>query len=268
MLDVDSVLSAAREGWGRIGARNAALVGAAGDLTPRMPNSDWSAADAAAHLVLVNRVLGAIAGGAPSPIESMQKEALAALSARLIDEFDETDPGRLSALLTESLAPLLDTLGQRPADGLVDWHEHRKLPVWALACVGLLEHLLHGYDIATALGRPWPITVEDASLALAGAGPNLPLMVNPETTAGLTAAIEVVLRTGGGFVARFTDGRLAVEQPGDGPVDATLSADPVALLLVASGRLSRWPAVALGHLSATGDRPDLALGFFDLFVYP
>jgi len=32
--------------------------------------------------------------------------------------------------------------------------------------------------------------------------------------------------------------------------------------------LSRWQAIALGLISAGGARPELALGFPDLFVFP
>jgi hypothetical protein len=56
-----------------------------------------------------------------------------------------------------------------------------------------------------------------------------------------------------------------VEPPG-GPVDATPSADPVAFLMLGSGR--RYEAVALGGLTAGGARPDLAFDFPTLFVYP
>ena len=48
----------------------------------------------------------------------------------------------------------------------------------------------------------------------------------------------------------------------------TIRADPVAFLLVSSGRVSQWVAIALGLLQVGGDRPDLALRFNDLFLFP
>jgi hypothetical protein len=42
----------------------------------------------------------------------------------------------------------------------------------------------------------------------------------------------------------------------------------VAALLVIGGRLSQWPAIALGRLRFTGDRPELGPRFADLFVFP
>ncbi len=70
------------------------------------------------------------------------------------------------------------------------------------------------------------------------------------------------------MTVRFTDGVFGLEEADAGPVDATISADPVAFLMVGTGRLSRYQAIALGLLSVGGNRPDLAIGFWDLFLYP
>jgi len=53
-----------------------------------------------------------------------------------------------------------------------------------------------------------------------------------------------------------------------GPVDCTIAADPVAFLLVVTGRLPAAAAIALGLWRLAGHRPELALGFTDLFVFP
>lgn len=39
-----------------------------------------------------------------------------------------------------------------------------------LVCVALGEQLLHGYDVATAVGRPWPIDPAPAQPVLYGYG--------------------------------------------------------------------------------------------------
>jgi hypothetical protein len=51
-------------------------------------------------------------------------------------------------------------------------------------------------------------------------------------------------------------------------VDCTVSADPVTALLIQSGRLSQWPAIALGRLTFTGECPQLGPRFAELFVFP
>lgn len=133
---------------------------------------------------------------------------------------------------------------------------------------GVTEQLLHGYDMAVAGRRPWPIRPHHAALTLFGYGPCFGLCVNPVTAAGHNAAYGVELRTAERFTVRFVDGEYRLEPSDSGPVDCTLTADPVSFLLVGSGRLSQWAAIALGGLEVGGNRPDLALGFTDLFLFP
>jgi putative sterol carrier protein len=92
--------------------------------------------------------------------------------------------------------------------------------------------------------------------------------VNPKTAQGLNAGFGIEIRGGGEFTVRFTDGAYGVEPAGSLPIDCTISADPAAFLLVGTGRLSQWPAIALGRYSPGGPDPQLALRFVDLFLYP
>ena len=137
-----------------------------------------------------------------------------------------------------------------------------------LACILLGEQVIHGYDMATALGQPWPIDPAHAQLVLYGYGPIYGLVLNPETTAGLCAAYGIEMRGGGSLTIRFVDGCYELIEGITGPVDCELSVDPVAFLLVGTGRMSRYEAVALGLLSLGGAKPEMALGLPDLFVYP
>jgi hypothetical protein len=68
------------------------------------------------------------------------------------------------------------------------------------------------------------------------------------------------------FHARIAKGTYAQEET-PGSVDCVISADPVTALLVISGRDSQWPAITLGRLAFTGDRPELGPRFADLFVF-
>jgi len=122
--------------------------------------------------------------------------------------------------------------------------------------------------MAVAVHRPWPITASEAGLALFGYGVAYGLCLNPATTAGHTAGYGIEFTTGERFTIRFVDGEYRLEPPDSGSVDCTLTADPVAFLLVGSGRLSQWAAIALGVITVSGDRPDLALEFGDRFLFP
>jgi hypothetical protein len=153
-------------------------------------------------------------------------------------------------------------------DTPVIFHGQNPFTVGGAAGVLLGEELLHGYDIATAIGRPWPIDPAGAELVLAAYAPVLGFILNPETTRGLSAGFGIELRGIGEMTVRFIDGVFGLQEAGAAPVDATISADPVSFLMVGAGRLSRYEAIALGLLSVGGNHPDLAIGFWDLFLYP
>jgi SCP-2 sterol transfer family protein len=106
------------------------------------------------------------------------------------------------------------------------------------------------------------------ALILTAYGPHIGMTVDAEATRDLTAAFRIELRGLVSFVVRFDHGRYSVEPDGSVPTDCTLSADPAAFLLVTSERMVRWPALALGLYEVGGQRPELAVGFKDLFVFP
>jgi hypothetical protein len=265
-MDATTILQAARTGIAETAERAATLVGSLADATAPILPGTWTVREASVHLtVLANQCIEAT-HGAPTP-EFTNAEEFNALGDALIADIPETDPRQLSALFMDAARRLLDVTDGRSGE--------QSAPVNGIPCnlaqlmgLELGEWVLHGYDIAKATGHPWPIDPVHAPLVLYGYAPAFALVVNPETAKGHTASYGIELRGGEGFVIRFTDGELAVEAAGSGRVECVISADPVAFLMVALGRLSQWEAIALGRMSASGDRPELALGFLDLFALP
>jgi hypothetical protein len=129
------------------------------------------------------------------------------------------------------------------------------------------EYLLHGYDIATAVGAPWPIDPGYAALAVRGYRACYPAIFNPAAATELKATYQLDTAGTNPFFVRIAGG--VYEEPATpGSIDCVISADPVAALLVLSGRLSQWAAIALGRLTFSGDRPEIGPRFTDLFVFP
>lgn len=247
--------------------RMADLLVGAPDTSLLAQRSEWSLREVAAHLITGAPMFVDMANGVPGPFVTFERGYVRALCEQRIADLPEADPMKLSRLLLDGVEAFLDTTVDRPGDDPVAFQAGLSHTLFGLVAIYLGEVLLHGYDIAAALGRPWPIDPGDASLVLAAYTPLFAAQVNPERTKGLTAAIGIELRGAGAMTARFTDGVFGVE-PAGGPVDATLSADPVAFLMVGSGRLSRYEAVALGGLALGGDNPALAFDFPTLFIYP
>jgi len=248
--------------------RTAEFVAAVEDPFAPVPNSTWAQRDIAAHLIVVAGLYADVVQGTPLPIENLEPAYLAAESARRNADIAEHDPVKLARLLSDTVERFLDAIAGLPGDFEVTFQGGFPLTVAGVAGVLLGEELLHGYDLAVALGRPWPIAAGDAALVLAAYAPLFALHLNRDRTRHLTAGFGLELRGAGEMTVRFTDGAYGVEPAGTAPVDATISADPVAFLLVGSGRLAQHEAVALGLMSFGGARPELGLAFGDLFVYP
>jgi uncharacterized protein (TIGR03083 family) len=276
-----TILEQAQAALDQVAGRTADLLRGLPTVQVPIPGSDWTVRDTAAHLASYCDVYSELANGVPSPIEALvdangrpvrsgvhYREVLATNNVRRLADIPETDPTRLAKLIVDGAQRLIDTTAGRPSDRPVTFHCGYPFTVEGLVCCGLSEHIIHSYDMATALGVPWPIDPGHAGLVLYGIAPLFGLCVNPATTAGLTVAFELELRGVGRSVVRFVDGEYRSEPADSGPVDCIISADPVAYLLVGAGRLSLWPAIALGRISAGGQQPELALQFGDLFIYP
>lgn len=265
-MNPNEILPAVRTALAENTARLCDLLRAQPDLTALAGNgSAWTVRDAAAHLVVAANVHSELAAGTPSPLTAANIGNLAAISAALIADIPEREPDKLAALVADSVDSFLATTADRPGGSALRWHLDIPATLAEFTGVVLNEVLLHGYDIACGLSAPWPIAPDHAALAIGTAVPALPLIVGP--AAGHTARYGLELRGGPALTMRFTDGAVAVEPPG-GPVDCTVDVDPVALLLLITGRMDRWTAIATGLLSGGGARPDLAAGFPALFAYP
>ena len=268
-MDPTTILAAARLALEETAGRVAAMVRALPDLeTPLSNSSDWTVREAAVHLVNYGGIYADIAQGMNSPVRALNRENLAVENDMRIADIPETDPGQMADLLLEAVDVLLDGTASLSGEQPVVYHGATPLDVAGLVAISLGEFILHGYDIAEAAGVPWPVDRDHAQLVLYGYAPCYGKIVNPKTAQGLNAGFGIEIRGGAAFTVRFTDGVYGVEPPGSLPIDATIDADPAAFLLVASGRLSPWPAMALDLFTPGGPDPGLALRFLDLFVYP
>jgi len=268
-MDATTVLAEVRAALDEQGRRFAALVGSLPTSATPIAESEWTIRQAAIHLGMGMGVYAELATGTPSPIGSLlDKAPVAAINAAFCADVPETDPGKLAGLIVDGLDRFLAATATRRGDQDVMFHCATRIDLADLACISLGEYLIHGYDVARSVGRPWLIDPHHAALALRGYLPFYRLIVNPQTTCGLTVAYRIEPRGGDEFTVRFTDGTYSLEAGGSGPVDCTITADLVAFLFVVSGRLPAAAAIALGMWRLSGNRPELALGFTDLFVYP
>ncbi|HVE96037.1 MAG TPA: SCP2 sterol-binding domain-containing protein [Pseudonocardiaceae bacterium] len=191
----------------------------------------------------------------------------------------KSDPERHPAVLADRIEQRAEEYfgecaGHAPNE-LQPWLvEGTTFPLSALTGHLLNETVMHGYDIAQAVGREWRIEPAHAAMVvrqffvpvLQALDPRT--MVNGAKAAGLRATYEVRLRGHDRLHFIFDDGSLRVEEPTSRPVDCHISADPAAFVMVFWARQSQWHAIAKGKLLAWGRKPWLGPRFRPLLRNP
>ena len=207
--------------------RLAELLRSLPDTCATIPGSRWTVGDAAAHVVMNLRHATLVAAGEVVPWAEDATSApgtargIGELNARAVTAEAERHPRALATMLVTAVGDFLATTAQLPPDHPMTspyYQGEMALDLAGFVGIELAEVLVHGYDIAKAMGRPWPIAADDARLALRAALPLTLALVNPETAHGHTGGYDLRIRGGPRVVFRFADGHASLEEPGDAPV--------------------------------------------------
>ena len=220
----------------------------------------WTVGDVAAHLSHVFRVDTDAIAGRPVPEAVVTKAGIAEATAKILAEDGERDPAVLADRIG-TLADEFDDVASRSRSATVDWLQGARLTPSAVACHLLEECLVHGHDIARVTGRPWPIQRDHALLAVEGGV--IPLIaalpptafLNQEKAGSFRARFEIRLRGGGRTLFACDGGSLTLDTRSARAVDARISADPTAFMLLFIGRQGIWKPFLEGKLAAWGRRP-------------
>jgi uncharacterized protein (TIGR03083 family) len=263
--DLDALRTSIAQASARVG--DLVRTAPAGTAIPR---SDWTVADVAAHLTAIGSVYGAYLQGEKAALLDVSDIAggsLAASNARFLSGIAERDPKVLARQIATGTDAVIELTAGMQANDEMPWHGI-SIPITAGLVIALAEFLIHGLDIAKAVGAPWPITSDDARLVLVSAACVIPIMVDRTTAANLDATYDIHLRGGGRIGMQFQDGTLTTDRTGLSAADCRVNADAVAFLLIFYGRMSLWNGIARGKVLAYGRRPWLGLGLKRMFATP
>jgi len=220
----------------------------------------WTVGDVAAHLSHCFRADTDALARRPVPETIVTKAGIADATARLLGEDRERDPAVLADRIA-TLAGEFEDVASQSRSATVEWLQGARLPSSAVACHLLNECLVHGHDIAKATGRRWLIQPGHALLAVEAF--LIPMLValpptafvNQEKAGSFRARIELRLRGGRRTLLVLDGGSLTLDAGDARDVDAHISADTAAFVLVFIGRQGIWKPLLEGKLAAWGPRP-------------
>jgi hypothetical protein len=137
-----------------------------------------------------------------------------------------------------------------------------------MTCLLIGEQLLHGYDLAQAVGAEWPIETEPARLVVAALLPILPALVDGEAAKGVDATYELAVHGGPRVTARFRDATASIRPPDNSIAGCHLSGEPVTWLLALYGRVGWEELLRMGRVTVTAGDAALGAGFKRLLRNP
>jgi hypothetical protein len=257
-------------------ARTAQLWRSIADSAAPVPGLAWTAGQTAAHVVgdmreyteALTRHLNGDDGLLTVP-DGSPAQARTEVNDRHLVDVSDRDLGRLADTLEQAAASYLavasavgtsERVDVLTADGLV-------LEPAVMTCLLLGEQLVHGLDIARAGHRPWSIGRDDALLVIPAVLALAPKYLHRSRTKNVDISFELRMRGGCRYRMAVTNGTGVVTAAGE-KADCVVTADPVAFLLIGSGRVAQLPQILRGRLRAGGRKPWLAAKFGTLLATP
>lgn len=237
----------------------AAVLAGAGSLASRVRQSDWTAADAAAHLAVTQSIFADLVAGGSHPFQGFEPDRYGEVNARLLADNPARDGAALAQRIRAETARFLDI-----AAGAGEARDTYDSPLGRMNLETLLSYcmchlLMHGEGIARAVRGRSPVGARHAVLALPFLEHSVPFAYEMRRRASTSGAIEFRLRGVVRFWMTFDAESAAFTYAMPGPVECHVLTDPRAFVLVALDHLTPLGAMVRGRALAWGRRPWFAL---------
>jgi uncharacterized protein (TIGR03083 family) len=269
----------ARVALGETVGRFVELLGSDQGLRTRAVGG-WSAAETAAHVVAVGRMYESMVRDEAIPFADVGERVpdstvgnLNGFNELTLRRFTQRDPRALASQLQADVDSMLrHTEGADPARS-VTWLGGSRVPLAGLFSHLVNEMLVHGWDVARAIGSPWTIPPKDAALFSEvfvvgilryGIGRLLDAVERPPKR---RIAVEFRSPYTSTFKLVWDGNRLAADEPGP-DTDIRIRFDPATLNLMLFRRISRLRAISTGKIVVGGRRPWLLPGFLRVVRMP
>lgn len=268
----------ARRSLAAAARRTSELIGSL-DMDLRVRGSEWTVGDTAAHLIIALRGFTHSVTGDDREWHHWQdqipnartSERVAVMNRFTIAAEPPRSPTAAAAAITQGAdAFLAATNSLSPGQAVpTPWYgESDSLTVAEATCLLLGEQVLHGYDVAKAARRRWPISKQDALLIFDAVHQMMPKMADPDTLRDVSATYEIRLGLSNRFVIRVADGAAVIEPCAGQRIHCHVLAEPVAMLLLGYGRTNQWQAIGTAKMITWGRKPWMAFRLTSFFSHP
>jgi uncharacterized protein (TIGR03083 family) len=285
MTSVEPDGPAVRQALEQASERAAALIRDSAPLDGPVPGLEWTKAELVGHLCAICEAFATTLRGEDLVARfgtefvgsygsgPTLRDAIADVNAKVVTYAAFPTPAAAADALTSGAASLLAAFGTHPdlsALRPAPWYGPEvALPAGNLLALAVSELLVHGYDLARAVGaglRPSADTRGSAAAVTAAVmSEMLPRMLDERSAKGFTGSFEIRVRGGERFVLRIADGRAWSEAATGRDSDCVLTLSAYDALLMGYSRVPVWRAIALGKAWSYGRRPWLGLRFHNLF---
>jgi uncharacterized protein (TIGR03083 family) len=214
---------------------------------------DWTLSQTMAHVICTVRMYRWMLTGWASPV---QAGGLPTLNAGYFAGFVEDRPDALAGLLEEAVDAYAGEAGEVGPDAMCSFHLGLQMDVVTVTAFLANEILMHGWDIAHAVGVPFA----DDQAARAVLAVLLPLLAPSIDPGALELGGRIAIDLDGGGTHGYelaSDGATYVAGGPGVDFDCVVDGPAFDLLLWRGGR-SAWDGAGL---RASGARPELAASF-------
>jgi uncharacterized protein (TIGR03083 family) len=138
-----------------------------------MATADWTVADSAAHVLVIALLYVALVNDEAETLQiphldeilaTTNVDTVADLNDHALKHFTERNPERLAAFLGDAVDAILEATRDTPPETTVRWLGDSRVPVAGVVAHLVNELLVHGWDMARALRRPWSMPDDHAAL--------------------------------------------------------------------------------------------------------
>jgi uncharacterized protein (TIGR03083 family) len=240
-----------------------ALLRCGPDVFALTPGGEWTVREAAVHLICGTRLYTMMVTGQPCPLRSASD--LPAWNAGTFLALDEAHPTALADLADRAVGAFLAGTNDRQLDDVCPYyHDYGgRRTVGMLIAAQVYEYLLHGADIASAVGREWSCPEPAAEVVVAMLASELLAFRFVREAAGNLDATFAIESPGVRLCYQVCGGSLK-RLDAEADTDCSVTGAAGRLLLWLSGRTG-WEEATL---SPSGRRPDLAPRFLGSLSRP